>query len=359
MKHLVFLVAGLTLIASVLLLHAHQTANAQATEAQRSETTAAFEPWMLNLFGVLPEEATPNHYQRTEALVNLGRMLYYDPRLSINHEMSCNTCHLLDRYGVDNLARSLGHTGEPVGRNSPTVYNAAFHVAQFWDGRSPNVEEQAAGPIMAAAEMGMPSPEHVVAVLGSIPGYVPLFATAFPNDPNPMTLQNGAIAIGAFERGLVTPSRFDAFLQGDTTQLSEQEQRGLATFVTVGCITCHAGPTVGGDLFRQLGIVEPYETEDLGRFEFTGNEADRYVFKVPSLRNITQTGPYLHDGSVETLEEMVQIMGKYQLGRELSDAQVADIIAFLDALTGEIPHEYIALPELPESGPDTPAPGGG
>lgn len=350
MKHHMAVAGVLALLAAVLLLNAYPVADAQSAAAEEERTSASsaeFEPWMLNLFGPLPAEATPDHYQRTEALVDLGRKLYYDPRLSISGEMSCNTCHLLDRYGVDGLPRSIGHTGEPVGRNAPTVYNAAFHIAQFWDGRSPNVEEQAMGPILAAAEMGMPSPEHVVAVMGSIRGYVPLFATAFPADADPIDLENAATAIGAFERGLVTPSRFDAFVRGDASQLTAQEQRGLATFVTLGCVTCHAGPALGGDIYRRLGVVEPYQTDDLGRFDVTGNAADRHVFKVPSLRNVAETAPYMHDGTIESLDEIVAIMARYQLGTELHETQVSDVVSFLGALTGEIPDDYIREPELP------------
>jgi len=338
---------------------------AEASEAEESSETSEtvaevaeqfeYDSGMLRFFEPLPESVPPTDYELTEELVDLGRMLYYEERLSINQQMSCNTCHLLDQFGAEPLATSLSHDGVSVGhRNAPTVYNAALHVAQFWDGRSPTVETQALGPVLAEVEMGMPDEAYVEEVLASIPGYEPLFQGAFPEDENAITFENMGIAIGAFERNLLTPSRFDDFLNGDETALNDEEKQGLATFVQVGCATCHLGAGLGGDLYHKMGLVEPYETEDLGRFEVTNNESDKHVFKVPSLRNIAETAPYLHDGSVETLEESIVIMGKYQLGRDLTDEQVNDIVLFLETLTGEIPMDYIARPELPESGPDTP-----
>jgi cytochrome c peroxidase len=215
------------------------------------------------------------------------------------------------------------------------------------------MEEQAKGPIMSQAEMGMNSPAQVEAVLRSIPGYAPLFTAAFPGAPSPITFDNTARAIAAFERRLITPSRFDRFLAGDYTQLTAEEQQGLATFINVGCITCHVGVTVGGLMFRKLGEIEPYQTDDLGRFVVTGLETDRFVFKVQSLRNIARTAPYLHDGSIQTLEEMVHLMARHQLGKQLTEADVSAIVIFLNSLTGDLPADYIAPPPLPESGPET------
>lgn len=310
-------------------------------------------PALLSIFTPLPQEATPGNYQMTEELVQLGRMLWFDPRLSINQQQSCNTCHLLDQYGVDGLPLSVGHDGKPVRRNAQSIFNAAFHIAQFWDGRAPTVEEQAKMPIMSASEMGMQSREQVEEVLRSIPGYAGLFAAAFPDDANPITFNNVGMAIGAFERRLITPSRFDRFLIGDYGQLTPEEQRGLARFINVGCVTCHVGVTVGGLMFKKLGEVEPYPTNDNGRFDITGVESDRHVFKVQSLRNIVKTAPYLHDGSIPTLEEMVRLMGRYQLGKQLTDSEIAEIITFLHTLTGELPAALITSPPLPESGPET------
>jgi cytochrome c peroxidase len=316
---------------------------------QTAEAVPTVTADQLKIFGTLPEEATPTDYEMTEPLIDLGRMLYYEPRLSINGNMSCNTCHGLKNYGMDGLRFSFGHTGNPVGRNSPTVYNAALHVSQFWDGRAATVEEQAKGPILAGGEMGMPSGEQVVAVLKSIPGYAPFFEAAFPGDPDPITYDHVGQAIGAFERRLMTPGRFDQFLAGDQTALTEQEQRGLALFVQTGCTACHYGPALGGNSYATLGAREPYTTNDPGRFAVTGNEADLHVFKVPGLRNIAVTGPYLHDGSIPTMESMVQLMVRHQLGKQLSSEEVDDIVTFMRSLTGVLPSEYIAEPELPSS----------
>ncbi|MCG8352902.1 MAG: cytochrome-c peroxidase [Chloroflexales bacterium] len=325
-----------------------ETPSTQTTDSTSKEIVTAA---MLSSFASLPNKVSSSDYQLTDEIITLGRMLYYEPRISVNQQVSCNSCHALDQYGVDGLPTSVGHDGQSGSRNAPTVYNAALHIAQFWDGRSPDVEDQAKGPIVNPIEMGMPSGDDVTAALRAISGYDPLFAAAFPNDPDPITYENAATAIGAFERRLLTPSRFDQFLEGDTSQLSEQEQRGLTTFVTVGCATCHNNAAVGGMMYQKLGIVQAYITDDLGRFDITGQENDRYVFKVPSLRNIAETTPYLHDGSITTLDEMVRMMGRHQLGRELTDTQVNDIIAFLESLTGEIPYDYIAPPQLPDTEP--------
>ena len=311
---------------------------------------------VFTLFQPLPAQAPSLDYERSEALIALGRTLWYDPRLSASQQMSCNTCHPLSQHGADNLPRSLGHRGDPVRRNAQTVYNAALHVAQFWDGRSPTVEHQAMEPITSAAEMGMLDPAWVEALLGSIPGYALLFAAAFPSEANSITYDNVGTAIGAFERGLLTPSRFDDFLAGDASQLTDAEQQGLTTFVEVGCTGCHLGTTVGGLFYKKLGEIIPYSTQDPGRYEVTGSEDDRHVFKVPSLRNVTRTAPYLHDGSIATLDEMIALMGRHQLGKELSEQEIGEIMAFLHALTGEIPLSYVAEPQLPASGPNTPGP---
>lgn len=339
---------------------ANNAANNSGEEAAEVVATTApdvFTASMLSSFEALPEVVEPTDYEISAELVTLGRMLFYEPRMSISQEISCNSCHLLDNYGVDGLQFSLGHEGKPVGRNSPTVYNAALHLAQFWDGRAEDMEAQAQGPILASGEMGMPDPEYVIMVLKTIPGYLPLFEAAFPGQADPINYDNVSIAIGAFERYLLTPGRFDQFVAGDESALNDQEKRGFALFVNTGCPSCHYGAAVGGEKYAVLGQIEPYPgLTDEGRFVITGEDADKFAFKVPSLRNIAKTGPYLHNGSITTLEEMVVLMAKYQLGKELTDAQVADIVVFLNALTGEVDMEYIAMPELPESGPDTPGP---
>jgi cytochrome c peroxidase len=317
---------------------------------------AALRDRARRVFGSLPDEAANPANPMADEKIALGRMLYYDARLSKNHDVACNSCHQLDKHGVDGEATSPGHKGQRGGRNSPTVYNAAFHVAQFWDGRAADVEEQAKGPVLNPIEMAMPSEAAVLVVLNSIPGYPPLFAAAFPGDEDPVSYDNMARAIGAFERRLATPSRFDAFLEGEDAALSDAELKGLGTFMTVGCHSCHNGAVIGGNAYHKLGVIEPYETEDPGRFAVTGSEADRQVFKVPSLRNIEKTGPWFHDGSKKTLDDTIRTMARHQLGRTLTHEQVESIRSFLASLTGEVDTEYIAMPELPESGPDTPAP---
>ncbi len=308
------------------------------------------------IFGPLPDQVPRSDYSLTPARTDLGRKLYYDPRLSKSQQISCNSCHDLARYGVDGEPTSPGHRGQRGARNSPSVYNAALHIAQFWDGRSPDVEDQAKGPILNPVEMAMPSEEATVALLRSIPGYRADFEAAFPDDDEPISYDNMALAIGAFERRLMTPSPFDAFLAGDDDALDDVQLAGLETFVNTGCVTCHQGPAIGGRMYQKLGLVKPYATADTGRHAVTGLEGDRGVFKVPSLRNIEKTGPYLHDGSIESLDEMIRIMAEYQLGRALEDGQVASIRAFLGALTGRPDASYVAKPALPPSGPNTPGP---
>ena len=308
-------------------------------------------------FGKLPAEWSSDGNPSSEAKIKLGRMLFYENRLSLSQEISCNSCHSLDQYGVDNRQFSNGHAGALTGRNSPTVYNAAAHLAQFWDGRAPTVEEQAKGPILAGGEMAMPDADYVVKVLKSIPGYRPLFQAAFPADSDPINYDNVGKAIGAFERKLSTPSRFDQYVAGDDHALSDQEKRGLSTFLNTGCVSCHIGPAVGGMMYQKLGLVKPWPgLTDEGRSKVSGNDAEKFFFKVPSLRNIEKTFPYLHDGEVQSLNLMVALMAEYQLGKSLPAADIGDIGAFLRSLTGEINHDYIKKPTLPESGPKTPAP---
>jgi cytochrome c peroxidase len=308
------------------------------------------------VFQPLPAEVASADNPPTPEKIALGRMLYFESRISKNHDLSCNSCHQLDRFGVDNEKTSEGHKGQRGDRNSPTVYNAAFHVAQFWDGRAPTVEEQAKGPVLNPVEMAMPAETQVLAVLKTIPGYGPAFAAAFPGEADPITYDNFGKAVGAFERRLVTPSRFDAYLGGDANALTTEEKQGLQAFLATGCPTCHNGVAIGGGMFQKLGLVEPYPTEDKGRAKVTGRKDDEYVFKAPSLRNVAKTGPWFHDGGVETLDMAVRVMARFQLGKTLTDAEVGSIAAFLNALTGEIPKDYVVAPPLPASGPETPKP---
>ena len=296
-----------------------------------------------SLFAALPDEMTSETNVLTFEKVRLGRKLYMDNRLSKEGNQSCNTCHNLQTYGVDNLPTSPGDNGGFGDRNSPTVYNAALHFVQFWDGRSPDVEDQAGGPILNPVEMAMPSKAYVVQRLRGIEEYRELFGDAFPGDGDPITYENLQLAIGAFERTLVTPSRFDDFLNGDHTALSDQEIRGLETFINTGCTTCHMGAALGGTTFQKFGVYDEYwkltssEHIDEGRYVVTESESDKYIFKVPSLRNIEKTGPYFHDGSVDDLEKATMIMARGQLNKELTEDELSDITAFLKSLTGEIP----------------------
>ena len=324
---------------------------ATACRASLNAGTGAWtEPAEVEVFGQLPGSMSALDNPATPARIALGRMLYYETRLSSDSTVSCNSCHLLNAYGVEHRPVSLGVKGQLGSRNAPTVFNAAGHLAQFWDGRAPTVEEQAKGPILNPVEMGMPSGDAVTERLKALPGYRAAFAAAFPGEADPVTYDNVGRAIGAFERGLVTPSRWDAFLAGDTGALTPAEKRGLETFVALGCSACHRGTYVGGEMFQKAGLVEPWpEQGDPGRYAVTHRRGDRLVFKVPSLRNVERTAPYFHNGQVATLEEAVRRMARYQLGRELRDAEVTSVVTWLKSLTGTIPQEYIAPPTRPEA----------
>ena len=302
----------------------------------------------LSQFAPLPPRVIAAANTPAAAQVSLGRSLYYETTLSSNHDVSCNSCHPLNAYGADGRPVSFGDRGQLGGRNSPTVYNASGQIAQFWDGRAPTVEEQAKGPVLNPAEMGMPNPGEVIAHLRAAQEYRAAFRAAYPSEADPITYDNVGRAIGAFERGLVTPARWDGYLQGDASKLTADENRGAKTFVTVGCAGCHNGAYVGGGLYQKAGLVSAWPSQaDSGRFKVTGNSADLFVFKVPSLRNVTMTAPYFHDGSVASLDQAIRMMGRHQLGKELTDAQVRGIQLWLGSLRGELPVAYIALPQLP------------
>ncbi len=314
-------------------------------------------------FAPLPEAAESRRNPATEEKIALGRMLYFDKRLSKDQDVSCATCHDLAGYGVDvrkdggqRAKTSLGHQGQRGDRNSPTVYNAGLYLAQFWDGRARDLEDQAKGPVLNPIEMAMADEATVVATLQAIPGYVEAFGSAFPGQS--ITYDNMAKAIGAFERQLMTPGPFDAFLGGQLTALDEQQLEGLGLFIDNGCIQCHVGPAVGGTMYQKLGTVKPWEgLKDKGRSEITKSPNDEYVFKVPSLRNITETGPYLHDGSIASLDEMVQKMAEHQLAKgEFAPDELSAVLAFLGSLKGELPAEYLAEPTLPANGVVAPEP---
>jgi cytochrome c peroxidase len=278
------------------------------------------------------------------AEVALGKMLFFEKRLSRNGDVSCNSCHQLEAAGTDRRKTSVGTAGRVGKRNAPSVLNAQWHFAQFWDGRVTTLEEQAKGPITNPDEMAMHSPEEVTRVLHAIPGYVSAFEHAYPGAP--LDFDHVARAIAAFERTLVTPARWDKFLDGDRTALTRAEIEGVKVFADIGCVQCHTGLLVGGSMFQKVGLVEPWPNQaDQGRYEITKQDADRMVFKVPSLRNVTLTAPYFHDGSVADLREAVREMAHYQLGSELSEAEITSIVTWLGALTGDMPK--IEAPQLP------------
>lgn len=287
-----------------------------------------------NVLGVLPD-AMPGSEADTPALVGLGKKLFFEKRLSINNTQSCNSCHAVDRRrgGVDNQPTSPGAEGKRGGRNSPTVLNAGLHLSQFWDGRAATLEDQAKGPILNPIEMGMPNPNVVIERLSADKGYQKSFKAAFPGQTQPITYDNLAKAIAAFERTLITRDRFDEFQKGSDTALKASELRGLELFLTAGCTTCHDGPVLGGNRYQKVGLVNPYPTKDVGRFEVTKEEQDMHLFKVPSLRNIALTAPYFHDGTQSTLEEAVRQMGWLQLGRKFTESEVTDLVAFMGSLS--------------------------
>jgi cytochrome c peroxidase len=295
----------------------------------------------------------------TPEKVELGKMLYFEPRLSSSWLISCNTCHNVGMGGVDLQETSIGHGWQKGPRNAPTVLNAVFNIAQFWDGRAEDLAEQAQGPVQAGVEMNA-TPDRAVRTLKSMEDYVRRFGEAFPGEEDPVTFDNMALAIEVFEATLLTPnSPFDQFLDGNPEALSVTEREGLEVFVGKGCATCHNGVNVGGAGYFPFGLVEAPDAElrpveDRGRFAVTNTEADEYVFKSPSLRNIALTAPYFHSGKVWDLTTAVRVMGTAQLGAELTDSEVAAIVAFLGSLTGDQPQ--VSYPILPQSSPDTPLP---
>jgi len=287
-------------------------------------------------------------------LAELGRMLFFDPRLSKSGFISCNSCHNLSMGGTDNLPTSIGHAWHQGPINAPTVLNAGYNIAQFWDGRADDLKAQAGGPIANPGEMAS-NHELAIAMLNAIPGYVETAQSLFGTDN--ITLDQVTTAIAEFEKTLVTPnSRFDLWLKGNRSALNQQELAGYALFKSAGCASCHNGPAVGGRSFMKFGVVKAYQTDNgaLGRFNVTGQEVDRNRFKVPTLRNIELTYPYFHDGSVHSLHKAVAVMGEVQLGREFSLEELDQLVAFLKTLTGEQP--LFTLPILPPSVPGTPAP---
>lgn len=274
--------------------------------------------------------------------IELGRMLFFEPRISASGVISCATCHNPALGWTDRIPRAVGHDGQVGERNTPTVLNSGFLEAQFWDGREPDLEGQALGPIQAEVEMAM-TLEEAVSRLNEFEIYREAFAAAFPNQDDPVNAENVALSIAAFERTLNTPnSPFDRFLRGDTEAMTEQQQRGMMLFVDNGCVACHTGPILSDSQYHRFEL--PGSTDE-GRFVVTGDEADRFAFRTPTLRNVAVTYPYFNNGSVDNLHDAVQLMGQQMLGQDFEQGELDDIVAFLHALTGEMPH--IEIPPLP------------
>jgi cytochrome c peroxidase len=321
------------------------TAHAQSNQALMKEAQRIFQP--------LPKDMATAEYPVTPERVTLGRKLFFDPRFSLDGTVSCAHCHQPALYGTDALAKPLGVKSLVNPRNGPTVLNAALQFAAHWRGDRKNVEDQATKALIGPPSFGEPDYTAAMAKIKAIKEYGPLFEKAFPHEKDPITAQNWGLAIGAYERTLVTPAPFDAFLHGDSKALSPTAQTGLRKFISTGCTTCHNGVDVGGGMFQKFGLMEDYwkatgsEEPDKGRFDVTHNTADMYVFKVPSLRNVAMTPPYFHDGSVATLPEAVHVMARVQLGKTLTDEDTKEIVAFLNSLTGELPRNFAEAPVLP------------
>jgi cytochrome c peroxidase len=290
----------------------------------------------------------------------LGKALFFDPRMSASGVFSCNSCHNLATGGDDNLETSIGHGWQKGPRNAPTALNSVFNEAQFWDGRAEDLKAQAKGPVQAGVEMAN-TPDNVVATLTSMPQYVDWFKAAFPDEAEPITFDNFAKAIEAFEATLITPAPFDSFLNGDDAALSDIQKAGLDLFMEKGCASCHNGINVGGTGYYPFGLVEKpgadvLPANDKGRFAVTETADDSYVFRASPLRNIAVTAPYFHSGKVWDLKQAVAIMGTAQLGEELADDDVEAITAFLHSLTGKMPE--VTYPILPAETASTPRPTG-
>ena len=320
-------------------------------EELRTTANQLFEPIPTHVSEVRGRTITPER-------VELGRMLFFEPRLSRSHFISCNSCHAIGTGGADNVPSSIGHGWQEGPRNAPTVFNAVFNAAQFWDGRAADLAEQATGPVEAGVEMNN-TPERVVATLRSIPGYVEAFELAFPDAEEAVTYENMALAIEAFETTLLTPhSPFDRFLAGEDSMTSG-ELEGLSLFLSKGCVTCHNGVNLGGQAYFPFGVVarpggEVLPETDKGRFVVTQTPSDEYVFRASPLRNVELTAPYFHSGQVWDLVEAVRIMGSAQLGQTLDEHEAQRIAEFLVTLTGEQPQ--VEYPILPPSTLDTPRP---
>ena len=328
-------------------------AGAAAANELRDAAKEMFEPLPSTTPAVADNPITPEK-------IDLGKALFFDPRMSASGVFSCNSCHNLATGGDDNMPTSIGHGWQKGPRNSPTVLNAVFNIAQFWDGRADDLKAQAKGPVQAGVEMAN-TPDNVVATLNSMPRYVEWFTASFPGETDPVSFDNFAKAIEAYEATLTTPAPFDAWLNGDDNAMSEAQKAGLQLFMDKGCSSCHNGVNVGGNGYYPFGLIEKPGADilpegDKGRFSVTETADDEYVFRAAPLRNIDQTAPYFHSGLVWDLKVAVQIMGESQLGEDLSDEEADQIVAFLGSLTGKMPE--VVYPVLPAETAGTPRPTG-
>jgi cytochrome c peroxidase len=338
-------ITGTVLIAALLVTGAFQGLGAEEEAALLQQAQAVFQP--------LPQDMGTPEFPTTPARVALGHVLFFDPRWTVEGNVSCATCHQPALYGTDARAKSIGVHHRTHPRHAPTVLNAALNFVQHWWGDRTNAEEQAMQALVGVFSSGQPDAAAVLARIKAIGGYTPLFQHAFPGEAEPITAENIGMALGAYERTLTTPAPFDAFLRGDVTALPPMARAGLQRFMSRGCVACHNGVGIGGQMFQKFGVVEEYwkatgsQEIDQGRFGLTKDPADLYVFKVPSLRNVAMTPPYFHDGSVATLEEAVKVMARVQLGRTLTDDETQEMVAFLRSLTGPLPSHFATVPVLP------------
>ena len=342
----------LTTIAVMLLATTAFAADPTPTEL-RNAALDLFKPLPSTTPAVANNPITPDK-------IDLGKALFFDPRISASGVFSCNSCHNHGTGGDDNLETSIGHGWQKGPRNAPTVFNAVFNIAQFWDGRADDLAAQAKGPVQAGVEMAN-TPEQVVATLKSMQQYVEWFKASFPGEEDPVTFDNFAKAIEAFEATLITPAPFDAFLNGDDNALTADQQKGLALFIEKGCSSCHAGINLGGEGYFPFGLIEKPGSDvlpenDKGRFAVTATADDSYVFRAAPLRNVSVTAPYFHSGKVWDLKQAVGIMGVSQLGEDINDEEADLIVAFLESLTGRVPE--VTYPILPPETATTPRPSG-
>jgi cytochrome c peroxidase len=311
------------------------------------------------LFKPLPADASTPQRPVTPDLVALGQALFFEPRVSGDGKVSCGGCHLPSFYGAEPLPQTVGFQGKVLPRNTPTVFNTALQFVQHYGGNRVDVEEQAVKALVSPFAYANKDFAAAEARMRALPGYRTMFEKAFPGQAEPVTVENWGKAIGAYERVLLTPAPFDRFLSGDVSALSAKQKQGLDKFISTGCAGCHSGVTIGGQMYQKFGVTAEYWTltgskeneilkgRDKGRFHDTKKDEDAFIFKVQQLRNVAMTPPYFHDGSVATLPEAVRIMGKLQLGKDLNDVDVGDIVAFLESLTGEVPQQFAQLPNLP------------